>query len=163
MSPNPLGRFYKPKRVDLAILALMGRAEDLYLVGDGPLFKALRQMSRGACNIHFLGAVDGFSDFKNYDVFLLLSDSEGMPMSALEAMSAGLPLILSDVGGCPALIDGNGVLVENEVDAIRAAIDDVVANFGEYAQRSLEIFDEFYNLDMHENDYIDYYKMVLNG
>ena len=55
-------------------------------------------------------------------VFSLISDSEGLPLSALEAMSSELPIILSDVGGCFELIDENGILVKNNVNEMTQII-----------------------------------------
>ena len=49
---------------------------------------------------------------KNYDVYALISDKEGLPIGIIEAMRAGLPLLISDVGGCRELIKDNGYLVE---------------------------------------------------
>lgn len=47
------------------------------------------------------------------DVFVLTSLSEGLPIAALEAMSMGLPCILTNVGGCPEIVENsyNGYLV----------------------------------------------------
>ena len=56
-----------------------------------------------------------------FDVFLLLSNWEGFPISIIEAMRAGLPVIASDVGGVnEAVIDGvNGYLVDaNDKNAV---------------------------------------------
>lgn len=68
----------------------------------------------------FLGEINNFNDYLNYDIFILSSDSEGLPMSALEAASAGLPIILSNVGGCNELIitennNSNGFTFNNTV------------------------------------------------
>lgn len=45
------------------------------------------------------------------DIFVLPSFREGMPMSALEAASLGMPLILANTPGCKECIEGNGFLV----------------------------------------------------
>ncbi|QFI40134.1 glycosyltransferase family 4 protein [Moritella marina ATCC 15381] len=67
--------------------------------------------------INFLGQIDRSHVEKkliDYDAFLLISNWEGFPISIVEALSAGLPVIASDVGGCSeAITDGyNGYLVE---------------------------------------------------
>jgi len=63
-------------------------------------------------------------DLRNATVFLYLTHSEGLGSGALLAMSAGVPVIASKVGGLPEVIrDGEtGLLVPNEPAAIAAAI-----------------------------------------
>lgn len=75
----------------------------LELIGDGPLTQDMQQKTRelglvdrvefsGLCNDVPLRLADS-------DVFVLASGWEGLPLSILEAMRAGLPVVASDVGG----------------------------------------------------------------
>lgn len=66
--------------------------------------------------IFFLGSVFGDKKvevFRDADIFVLPSHHEGLPISVIEAMAAGLPVIATRVGGIPDLIDNNksGILV----------------------------------------------------
>jgi glycosyltransferase involved in cell wall biosynthesis len=157
-----VARFRNPKRQDLIVKAIkkMDNAE-LYLVGDGPTKREFEHIDSE--KIHFLGEVDGFDEFYKYDIFALISDSEGLPLSAVEAMSAGLPLVLSNVGGCPELIDGNGVLVDNSVDSIVKGLQEAIDKKLEFSKRSLEIFDQEFNLEKFSKVYLDYYGTILDS
>ena len=67
------------------------------------------------------GFVDGknkFDAFSNADIYFLLSASEGMPNSLLEAMACGLPVVCTDVGAMSDFFeDGKmGIMVDYPVD-----------------------------------------------
>ncbi|MFG1497420.1 glycosyltransferase [Saccharospirillum sp. HFRX-1] len=158
-----VARFSHPKRQDLAIRSFQGLSDNLFLVGDGPEFDYCLNLTGGAFNIQLLGEIEGFSSFHEYDVFMLLSDSEGLPISALEAMDAGLPLLLSRVGGCVNIVEGNGVLVENSVESVRLAVNDIRNNYQAYQDRSNVLFDEKYNLSLLASEYMDYYRVVKDN
>ena len=63
------------------------------------------------------------------DLFAIPSRSEGLPTVLLKAMAMGLPLIATDVGSIHELIDGNGVLVnDNDIDGYAAALGQLLSN-----------------------------------
>ncbi|EOI2317005.1 glycosyltransferase [Proteus mirabilis] len=134
-----VGRMVHPKRADLFIKAAKKSPDiDFYLIGDGPQLKNLKsQCVDKDKNIFFLGEINNFNSYCDFDIFVLCSDSEGLPMSAIEAGSAGLPLILSDVGGCSELIyssnnKSNGLLINNNVDELLEALTKISENYSEY-------------------------------
>ncbi|TKT93288.1 glycosyltransferase [Dyadobacter frigoris] len=159
-----VARLDYPKRVDLA-LAAFGNYSDVhvYIVGGGSQETALKDQVKNdeILNFTFLGSIENFSSFQDYDLFLLLSDSEGLPMSAIEAMSCGLPLLLSDVGGCEELIANNGVLVKNNIEAIREGLSYCLDNREQFSTASLNLFNERFNLSLHREEYINYYNSVM--
>ena len=55
----------------------------------------------------FIGETDPFKYYSGFTALVLTSVSEGLPYALLEAMSAGLAVIATDVGGCRDLIEGN--------------------------------------------------------
>ena len=61
----------------------------------------------------------------NYDVGLLVSKDEGLPIALLEYMSKGLPVIVPDVGQCKDIVDNANcglVFKKNDVASLSNAI-----------------------------------------
>jgi len=99
------------------------------LIGDGPLRTALEEQVRD-CGLSATFALPGhLSDmpqfYRQLDVYLNTSLHEGIPMSILEAMAHGLPVVAPDVGGISEMIDHgvDGFLVtERTPEAFAAAL-----------------------------------------
>ena len=120
------------KRVD-ALIRLLAELPDTRLViaGDGPLRADLEALA-GSCGLAdrvvFLGdvpqsAVRGY--LQQADAFVLNSSYEGLPHVVLEAMSAGVPVIATAVGGTPEVVENEvtGLLLPpGDAGALRCAV-----------------------------------------
>jgi glycosyltransferase involved in cell wall biosynthesis len=114
-----VGRLKEPKDFGGLVhaLAQSGVPYRASIVGDGPDRPGVEEAVRktgSADRIELLGEREDVMELlAGSDVFVLSSRSEGMPVSVLEAMAAGLPVIASGVGGLPELVaDGEtGLLV----------------------------------------------------
>lgn len=82
--------------------------------------------------VKFLGFVDNPGEIlSSIDIFLSTSRSEGLPLAAIQAMAAGLPLIATRCGGYAELVTDheNGRLIEvGNVDALSSTIQDLTRN-----------------------------------
>jgi L-malate glycosyltransferase len=83
----------------------------LTLKGDGPLEQTVRDqvatlgLSGVVCFKKRTAYADVPQDFRQADIFLTTSVSDGTPVSILEAMASGLPCIATDIGGIPEWIE----------------------------------------------------------
>ncbi|MDX1382834.1 MAG: N-acetyl-alpha-D-glucosaminyl L-malate synthase BshA, partial [Thermoanaerobaculia bacterium] len=81
----------------------------LLLVGDGPELSRAEQIARELGireRIHIVGTVALVEDLLVHaDLFLLPSETESFGLAALEAMACGVPVVASDVGGLPEVIE----------------------------------------------------------
>jgi glycosyltransferase involved in cell wall biosynthesis len=107
-----VARFSPQKNHALLLKAFaQGPASDpnahLILVGDGVLREQLQEQAKDLGllgQIHFLGLRSDIPDVLGaMDVFALSSDWEGNPLSVMEAMASGLPILSTAVGGVPDL------------------------------------------------------------
>jgi glycosyltransferase involved in cell wall biosynthesis len=119
-----VARFEQPKdqqRVLTAFSTLATLPWQLEFVGDGPGLSAAKNLSRQlniTGKVIFSGACsDVPARLAAADVFILLSHWEGLPLTILEAMSLGLPVVASDVGGVKETIDAHcGFLINASGD-----------------------------------------------
>jgi glycosyltransferase involved in cell wall biosynthesis len=121
-----VGRFAAVKNHEMLVAAfaqLVGQQPlptELWLVGDGELREAVQHQVRALgieSRVRFLGVRSDIPDLlRAADVFVFPSRWEGNPLSVMEAMAAGLPVVATAVGGVPELVEdgASGILVPNE-------------------------------------------------
>lgn len=106
----------------------------LNLVGDGELRQETEALARElglAEKVRFLGSQSNVPPFLHEaDIFLLPSNYEGMPMTIIEAMGTGLPIVATAVGGVPDMIRDHesGLLTECDPDAVSKAVLELIAD-----------------------------------
>ena len=100
----------------------------LKLLGDGELREEMEVLAKELGileNVHFLGSQSDVHPFLHEaDIFLLPSKYEGMPMTIIEAMGTGLPIVASAVGGVPDMIRDrvSGMLTTNQPEDVSRAV-----------------------------------------
>lgn len=150
-----VARFEQPKDQQLLLQALSLVKGDwqLQLIGDGPLLEDARQCAAALAlseRVEFAGARNDVAvQLGRAGIFVLLSRWEGLPLTILEAMRAGLAVVASRVGGVPELVqDGvTGLLVDNEPSAVASALQqllDDVAVQRQFGQAGQQRFEEYF-------------------
>jgi hypothetical protein len=98
-----------------------------------------------------------------FDVFALSSDSEGLPLCLAEAMSVGLPLVCTAVGGVPLVVDEGetGLLVpRGDEAALRAALSRFASDPGLarlMGKRAQEVAAQRYSAERMMSEYLELY------
>ncbi|WP_223592357.1 glycosyltransferase [Neobacillus bataviensis] len=100
----------------------------LRLIGTGEMEKDVREKIKELDlldSVEILGLKDDVHPYLNKaDIFVLPSTWEGMPITLIEAMATGLPIVATNVGGVPDMIKDNisGLLVDTNKEEIAAAL-----------------------------------------
>lgn len=144
----------------------------LILIGDGPersRTEALVRDLKLGDKVCFLGKLESFVEIlRQSDVFLLPSESESFGLAALEAMSCGLPVVATKIGGIPEVVTHGETGFLSDVGDIQEMSENVVrllTNDGlrsEFSKRARAKVEASFGSEPMTNKYEDFYFRVMS-
>lgn len=149
-----VGELNKNKNHELVIKALsqMKCGKDIFyiIVGDGPLKNHLAELIANLgmnTKMQLLGyRTDVIELLKTSDCFVFPSLREGLPVSLMEAMASGLPVVCSNIRGNTDLVDDgvNGYLFQNsDMKSLLDSLNKAIRTGNKLAENSTEIIGPF--------------------
>jgi glycosyltransferase involved in cell wall biosynthesis len=138
--------------------------------GDGPLFEEIKklagQLLSGNIEAVFYGHVDNKDIYNFYltekiDCFINLSSTEGLPVSIMEAISFGIPVVATNVGGsCEIVTNKVGILLQAdfEIEDVKNAILEMLLTKSRnslFRNGVYEFWKENFNAERNYPDFID--------
>jgi N-acetyl-alpha-D-glucosaminyl L-malate synthase BshA len=144
----------------------------LLLVGDGPERPMAEEMARelGICDdVRFVGKQQDMEEIMAVaDLFILPSEYESFGLAALEAMAAGAPVVASNAGGLPEIIEQGvcGYMADvGDVEAMSAYALDILKDDARLAQFKEAARAKARQFDIHNiiPEYENLYKQVAGG
>ena len=131
----------------LKLLLDKGYDLELRLGGDGPSKAHLQALTKQlgiADRVKFLGFLteeEVISELHAADLFVLPSFVEGVPVSAMEAMAVGVPVVATNIAGTYELIENGetGILIRpSDAQALADAVISMIADF-DFRRRAAEL------------------------
>jgi len=170
--------FKKIKRLDLIIdvIANINHKVKWVHVGNGKSMEEIKDYASQKLDksqFEFLGRIDNSKILKTYnkydvDYFINMSDSEGIPVSIMEAISMGIPVIARDVGGVSEIVNNNyGLLIkdlynmDNVYESIKKFTNERLNNIEKYKKKSnlsKLVWNDKYNAD---KNYKKFYEKLI--
>lgn len=175
-----LSRIDKLKGTEIAIetFSILEREfpNNFYLnvCGDGPLLNVIKEMANSLTlqNIKFHGYLnedEKIEMFNLCDLLLFTSYGEGLPVSILEAMTFGLPIISRTVGGIPDWVKNgeNGYLTDSKSpEVFKNMILKLISNkelFSKMSANNIKVAKENFTPDKVKESLMKIYQEVLSG
>ncbi len=147
------------RKVDKKILPLL----HFTFVGDGPERVKLEDKVRNlnlSENVSFVGVVDNKEVFKyllKANIYILMSLNEGLPISIIEAMRSGLPVVSTRIAGIPELVnETNGIVIEPDSNQLLDILNNIESyDWGNLGQNSRKRFEDEFTFDRMKKEYCD--------
>lgn len=161
------------KRLDLIFEALDNFEEEVNIewthIGSGIQMNYLKSLVRKKMNknlvVTFLGALDNIEIHRYYisntiDIFINTSKSEGIPVSIMEAIAYGIPVIATDVGGNSEIVnDSLGKILAQDPTAveinkaIKSIVNLPIDEQYQLRKNAMDFFEKNYNSNNIRNDF----------
>ncbi len=110
-------------------------------------FKLLEDLKQKVNYIGFANEEKKQELLKSHDIFCIPSQlEEGSPISIIEAMAYGLPIIGTNKGCIKEMIQNCGYVIENELDSniLNIALSDIKQNYKQYSTNARQNYEKFY-------------------
>lgn len=155
-SIGSLEQMYKAPDIVLEAINIFNKnnkkiESNLLWMGDGKFKDSMIELAieKGIeKNIRFIGNVNKqqvFEHLSSSDLFVLASRTEGLPRAIIEAMSIGIPVIGTKVGGIPELLEDAVLVEKNNAVLLAKKIEELATNKDFYNQQATRNFEESKN------------------
>ena len=159
----------KDQMTIIKTMPLLANDVHLILVGDGVNLDGCKKFAKDHDvfdRIHFVGMQSDIPSWLGKaDIGIQSSFWEGLPLSVVEMMASGLPVIASNVEGLRQIVDGAGLLFPcGDVAMLACHINKLLGDISYYnhvRQKCIER-SENYDVEKMVNSYFEIYKDVLN-
>ena len=172
-----VGRFSREKGIKYLVDAVVSLSRSncnlsYIFIGDGPEYNRIKQTIKELkleSVIRLRGFINNIEEIYNeIDILVMPSLSEGLPLTLLEAMSRGIPVVATRVGQIPEVIlnNKNGLLVEPKsskeiVDALRKIVSDQEL-YSKLSKNAINTVQTRFNLKDRVKRIEEYYNLLTN-
>jgi glycosyltransferase involved in cell wall biosynthesis len=169
-----IGRFTQIKDPSLAVKVMKNLSNtgqerfELTMVGEGELYEEVKQEAKNL-PIKFTGwLTNPFETVPFFDLLLITSKNEGLPLVMLEAATFAKPTLSKNVGGVSEFITDNqtGYLVDGGADEIAKRIVELLNNKGSLLQTGINanrLLNDKFSVETMAKNYQDLYSKLIIG
>ena len=142
----------------------------LIMIGDGPERANIESLTRSLCSLRdvmFIGKIpDVETVLYKADLFLLTSEKESFGLSALEAMASSVPVISSNAGGLPELVEEGVSGFTCDIGDVNSMSEKAIKvldkkNLSGFKENAVRIANN-YDINIILPKYVEFYKNILN-